>query len=428
MSPISFCILLSTISVSPFTEADRALARGEYDTAIREYRRVLETEPKSYEGRFGLARALYYTGKHAEAVEVCSSILEDTPRDPDTHLLRGRALAVQERFEEAEKDLLFVAENYPKYGDAWSALGDVYLWSKRPEQAVQAYTKWIELEPDNPDAYLARAKAYRDNRQFSLTRRDLAAARSKGGDADEIDRISNGLNRIPDALPWEFGMNYSFQSFNEDRADWHETTVYVKRSFSRGSLAVESIRVRRFSSWDEAVALDGYLDLWPDAYINLRGQVTPEADVLSDSEYAVELFQGFGDGWEISGRYDYRNYPDNNLDIYGILLGKYLGDWYLRARASFLPEDDHTLDSYGVTVRRYLTTADDFIEINAGRGKEMVTIGAGPQIETHRTYSFSFRLQKFVTPHWGFTLGANYDDQEELPVGRGVSAGIITRW
>ncbi|HPO10673.1 MAG TPA: tetratricopeptide repeat protein, partial [bacterium] len=123
MNPLFFCVSLSMIGASPITDANEALSRGDYETAIREYRRILEGEPKSYEGRFGLARALYYTGEHGEAVKVCSSILQDTPSDADTHLLRGRALAAQGSYEDAEKDLLFVTENYPKYGDAWSALG-----------------------------------------------------------------------------------------------------------------------------------------------------------------------------------------------------------------------------------------------------------------------------------------------------------------
>src|SRR5437762_6569150 len=36
----------------------------------------------------------------------------------------------------------------PEYGDAWAALGDLYLWSDRPADAIQAYTRWVSVRSE----------------------------------------------------------------------------------------------------------------------------------------------------------------------------------------------------------------------------------------------------------------------------------------
>ncbi|MGH7770819.1 MAG: tetratricopeptide repeat protein [Candidatus Binatia bacterium] len=198
---IAFIFLL--LASSPLLEADSALKRGDYETATRLYRFHLEKEPSSYEALFGLARALAFSGKRKEAIEVYTDLLATHPDDADARLGRGRVFAWEGRFDEAEKDLRFVTERFPTYADAWSALGDLYLWSGRADLAVSAYTKWVELSPDEPGPYISRAKAHRDARRFSLAREELFSARVKGGDRDEIDRLLRELDRIPSALPWK---------------------------------------------------------------------------------------------------------------------------------------------------------------------------------------------------------------------------------
>ncbi|MFH1740561.1 MAG: YaiO family outer membrane beta-barrel protein [bacterium] len=428
MPVLAIFLLLSTLSSTPLSEADSALARGDWEAAIRDYRLCLEKDPSSYEAQFGLAQALSFSGKHSEAIQVYTNLLSTHPDDPDARLGRGRVYAWERQFEEAETDLTFVTEKHPEYTDAWSALGDVYLWSARPDQATEMYTRCIEQKPDEPAHYIARAKAHRNTRRFAEARKDLDSAHAKDGDQDEINQLLRELQRVPGARPWEASANYSFQSFNEDRADWHTYNASIRRTFERGSLALETIRTHRFSEWDEAAALDGYLDLWPRAYGNLRLQFTSDADVLPRNDSAVEVFQGFGPGWEISASYRNMDYPDDDVDLYGASLGKYIGNWYLRGRTTFLDEDGSLLSSHAFFARRYLETVDDFIEVGGGRGKEVVTIAAGPTTTTHRTHFYTLRVQKFLNSQFGVTLSANYEDQEDLPVGRGFSIGIITRW
>ena len=409
-------------------EADTALKNGDYRAAIVEYRRALEKDPKFYEARYGLARALSLSGERSEAISLYSDLLGEHPGDPDALVCRGRVYAWEKRYEEAEKDLKIVTENHPDYADAWSALGDVYLWSGHPESAIAAYTQWIERLPDQPAPYLARAKAYRDARRFAPAREDFHIAESKGEDTKEIQRELRELDRIRGALPWELAVSYSYLNFSPSTTDWNTITTAVRHHFSRGSIALESLETRRFSEWDHALAFDGYLDLWERAYGNFRFQATPDAKVLARNDAVLELFQGFGKGWEVSGSYRYMDFPHNQVDLYGIAFAKTMGDWALREKTYFTSKNGEFDLSQTFSLRRYFGTPDDYLQVDGGWGKEEVTLGSGFWIESRKTHSISVGGQKFLSPRLGVSLSLIYSDIEGAPIRRGVTFGIITRW
>src|SRR5512141_914135 len=154
-------ILLALSLVAAIADGDMAMSRGDYDAAAQYYRAEVKTNPQSYDAQFKLARALSFSKHREEAIQIYTELLATRPNNSDLLLARGRTYAWEDRWKEAEADITAVTKRSPGYGDAWSALGDVYLWSDRPRDAVNAYGKWIAAEPNDPRAYIARAKAYR---------------------------------------------------------------------------------------------------------------------------------------------------------------------------------------------------------------------------------------------------------------------------
>src|SRR3990172_2169426 len=207
----------------------------------------------------------------------------------------------------------------------------MYLWSDRPEDAVNAYGKWIAANPDNPRAYIARARAHRSAGDLGAARADFEAARARGAPGSEIDRYLTSLQRrrqepeatVPDIYKWSASLSYDLSKFSTDRSDWHSYTATIRRYWERGSLGFEYLRSRRFDSNDYALALDAYVDLWQRAYANVRYQYSPRGIVYPDDSYRVEIFQGAGKGWELSGGYDHMDFTSSTVDMYGIGLGKY---------------------------------------------------------------------------------------------------------
>lgn len=391
------------------------MERGDYETAILSFRAHLERDPASYDARFGLARALSFRGQRDEAIRLYTELIDRHPGDPDALLGRGRVLAWEKRYSEAEADLLAVTRRSPGYADAWSALGDLYLWSDRPREAVESYSQWVALRPDDPAAYEARGHAYSSARDFARARDDFYRALALGADQARIGRRIGSLNRIPGALPWQASISYSFDGFADRAFEAESLKSSVRREFEKGSLALEALGIHRFSRWDEAIAADGFLDLWPRAYGNLRVQSAVERVLFPRMAYGLEVFQGFGKGWEASGGVRYLDFQSSKVDFYTASLARYVGNWYLRGRTTFVPGDEGVRISNSILARRYLTTVDDFVQAEVNFGSDGT-----------RTYSLG--LQTFLHPRFGVFLGGDATDSDEARTRGGFTVEFITRW
>ena len=82
----------------------------------------------------------------------------------------ARYSRLQQRWDDAEKQLLRAVSLNPDFGPAWSDLGGIYLRDNRLANAADAYTRATELLPDSPNALygLARAQAARKDFEPAL--------------------------------------------------------------------------------------------------------------------------------------------------------------------------------------------------------------------------------------------------------------------
>ncbi|MDQ3286994.1 MAG: tetratricopeptide repeat protein, partial [Pseudomonadota bacterium] len=83
------------------------------------------TAVDSHSARLQRARALASAGEREQALALYSQMLDESPRDVDARLARGRTYAWMHHWPEAEADLRGSVEQSPDYADAWSALGDM---------------------------------------------------------------------------------------------------------------------------------------------------------------------------------------------------------------------------------------------------------------------------------------------------------------
>ena len=388
--------------------ASEARDRGDHAAAIGHYRLALASDPQSYEAKFQLARLLSYTRQREEAIRLYTELLSTRPANSDLLLARGRTLAWEGRWSESEADLRAVTTPLPQYGDAWAALGDLYLWSGRPADAIQAYTRWVSVQPNEPAAYLARSKAYR-----SLEQRSEPQATQPGN------------------LRWLAHAGDTYSNFSAGRSAWSEYDASVRGHFPGGSLAVQTLVANRFSLTDHAFALDGYADAWSRAYVNLRYQYSPNATLYPQQAYRAELFQGIGRGWEPSLSYDHMSFTHAAVDMYGVGLGKYVGNWYLRWRTLFIPSTTGLGVSHRAVARYYFSgNADDYVELNGGLSHGNELLPHSVLVNVTSSWTAGAQIQKFFTPRWGIWLtGSVSDEHTSNPfVERDASLTLLLRW
>lgn len=431
-------IFLALSLIAAMADGDTAMTRGDYAAAAQYYRAEVKTNPKSYEAKFKLARALSFSNHRDEAIKLYTELLATRPKNSDLLLARGRTYTWEDRWNEAEADITAVTKRSPAYGDAWSALGDVYLWSDRPGKAVDAYGKWVAAEPENPRAYIARARAHRSAGDFDAARVDFEAARAHGTPGPEVEEYLATLQRrrmepeagAPEAYTWLASLSYGYSTFSPVRSEWQYYSATVRHYWQKASLGLEYLGSQRFESDDYALALDAYVDLWPRAYANVRYQYSPRAILFPDDSYRLELFQGVGKGWELSGSYDHMDFGESNVDMYGLGLGKYTGDWYFRWRTLFIPSAARLGTSHRILARYYYAgNADDYVEINGGFSRGGRFLRGTELVETTRSQSIGAAFQKYINPRWGAKISAGYSDDTNYPfVEQSISASIARRW
>lgn len=420
----AFLIFQSSVFAALNPEAEKAILNKDFGKAEQIYADEIRKEEigkrgASRDARFGLARAQAYGGKFRESLALHDQILKENPKDVEARLSRGRVRAWSGDFVKAEEDLKESLQAQPENADGWSALGDLYAWWGRVDAALDAYAKQGELDRQNPMVPAAQAKVLMSVRRFAEARELLYLARKRGADPERVDELLRALDRIPSSKPWQASLIADHQSFSSDREEWLEFRAALKREFPLGSLALEGIRARRFGSWERAVAADGYLNLWKRAYVNARYLGGVSSTFLPHDETLVELFQGFGQGWEASAGHRYFAFNSDRVTRLGAGLGKYWGRWFLRAKVSAVPEAAGTGYSVSESARYYYGTVDDFAELSNANGKS---------VSDKTEFSIAARVQKFFLPYLGAGLFFNYSETESAPAQRGIAFQILSRW
>ena len=91
---------------------------------------------------------------------MCDYILNELPNHADARTLKGRTLAWEGKYEEAEKELLNVMKRAPYYYDCYLALLDLYWWSEKDEKSIEIAKMAYNNELDNSEISFKLAKAY----------------------------------------------------------------------------------------------------------------------------------------------------------------------------------------------------------------------------------------------------------------------------
>lgn len=415
------------------------LASGADPALLQDPAAPQDAPVENYEARLQRARALATSGDSAQreqAIAMYGEMLQASPGNSDVLLARGRTFAWMGRYAEAEADLLAVTAAKPGYADAWSALGDLYLWSDRPRQAAEAYGRWVELAPTTaPEPLIARGRAYRAAGDMAAARADFGAAGARGADPAEVASLNDSTVprlAVPDALladgyTWSLRAGVDRTSFSGGRTSWIDSGLTLRHKFERGSLGLEMLNADHFGRSDSAWALDGYLSLWARAYANVRYQDGPSSGILPRYSWRAELFQGVGSGWELSASIDHLRFS-SDTEFYGVGVGRYVGNWYLRYKLQHVPGVSSGSWSHRVVVRNYYKgNADDYFEFSGSSGRSSDLDRSGALVRNSNA-SLGVSWTHYFRQDWGVKVGVGYSDDADGFDERQLSFSLYRRW
>ncbi len=211
-------------------------------------------------------------------------------------------------------------------------------------------------------------------------------------------------------------------------SDWVRWGAGLERRFDGGALLVEGFRSRRFGEWDAGAVGEAYVELGSRTYLHARGQVVPDALALPTSDVRLELFQGVGDGWEVSASGRRMAVRSEDIWVYGASTAKYLGSWYLRGRADVSSSTGGEALYVTGAARRYLTGVEGLVELSAGTGREVADVAAGPVVDLRDGSSVALRLEAFPRHALGLGAGVSWATLDGVPDRIGGRLGLIYRW
>lgn len=245
--------------------------------------------------------------------------------------------------------------------------------------------------------------------------------------ADTSAPCADSAARRVDPPWWEARVDAASESFTSRLTAWEHHTLAIQRRTRSGALGAEAFVARRFDRWEHGGAVTGAMTTWAGAYVDARVAAAPGALVIPRLDASADLYQSIGRGWEMAPGARVMRYADVDVPVYSLGLGRYAGDWYLRARASAAPQSGSIGTSGALVVRRYFGNATDLVEASAADGREVVTLAPG-LTELRRSRSASLRGQRMLGATVGGSLALSIADEGGLPTRRGADVGVFVRW
>jgi tetratricopeptide (TPR) repeat protein len=140
----------------------------EYEKAIPNYRALLATDGKNVDFLNGLGAAYYVLDQDDTALVYYSMALEIDPSNVKALMNRSILYADFSEVEKAEKDAAQLEAANGDDSDYWVNLGDAFYISELDTEALDAYKKAININPNNYKAYRSRAEYYSFKEEHDL--------------------------------------------------------------------------------------------------------------------------------------------------------------------------------------------------------------------------------------------------------------------
>jgi tetratricopeptide (TPR) repeat protein len=173
-------------------DADAAEQQGKWDQAEKDYRKILEQNPRYPAIHFRLARLILSKPNPPsdfaeQAKKELQQELEIDPANAGAEYVLGELARQAQELPGAEQHFSKATQLDPNFADAYLGLGMVLLAEKKYPEAVAPLERAVKLQPANPAGHYSLATAYARTgrkedaeREFALQQKTSAPAGAQG--------------------------------------------------------------------------------------------------------------------------------------------------------------------------------------------------------------------------------------------------------
>jgi tetratricopeptide (TPR) repeat protein len=138
---------------------ERAASPKDVQNALFVYERVLREAPQRADVARKLVALCIQVRRYADAQEHAQRLLETNAADPVLHAQVAQCLVAQNRPDEARAEYERALALAPDYAPAYEQFADLLeRHFKKPQEAGKLLDRLTQLNPDRPEAFLARAR------------------------------------------------------------------------------------------------------------------------------------------------------------------------------------------------------------------------------------------------------------------------------
>ncbi len=176
---ITYCLILTTFSISAIgvsaqsksdrkkaekiaIEGDRSFKQGDYKTAVNKYAQATLLDPNNPKAHFGKGHAHYYLNEFDQSLGELDTALNQGFTPLEVYKIRWLLNFNKKNFDAALDDAQKGLQIAPTDLMFSSAIGQIYLAKNSYNEALAAFQKVIQLDPNNADAYYFIASAYQN--------------------------------------------------------------------------------------------------------------------------------------------------------------------------------------------------------------------------------------------------------------------------
>ena len=170
-----------------------------YATAIAEYQKTLQLNPRDDDARFSLAKVLTNLGKFNQAIPYLRGYIQHRPQDAQGYRLLGSAYADSGQLAQASEVLERAEKLDPRNYDVRYDLGMVLAKLGRTDRAIEQFEAAKRIDPDRAEAHYQLAMVLRKQGETARAKEEMDAFQKlKAGEDEEVNAgtLNNEGNRL----------------------------------------------------------------------------------------------------------------------------------------------------------------------------------------------------------------------------------------
>lgn len=223
------------------------------------------------------------------ALQVVEQRLAEAPGDLEARGWRGRILAWQGLWVDAESDYRYVLRRAPADTDMLSGLADVLLWQGKTKEALAFADRARDLAPTQPEILLRRARILRALGDRSEARRQYREILDLDPQNQEVKREFAGVSK---ETMHELRIGTDIDTFNCTDAAQAQSLLVTSRWTTRWSTAFGAEFYQRFGQDAGKFAASGSFRFTQHDWLNAGGSAGLDNGIIPKREAFFEYGRG----------------------------------------------------------------------------------------------------------------------------------------